>query len=239
MIEQFKGLKTKIAEILPFSCDKQEQKGWRGVVFKARAEDGRILCLKTLRGKVPGTSLKKEYEALLTANGRGIGPTAYEYDPEGETVAMEFIEGELFLDWIMFANAEEIKRTVPEILRQGYELDQLGIDHGQLSWAPKHVIISKERTTLIDFDRASTERKARNLTSLTAFLLLNPRSLYAQRICRVYGLGSAELEKIKGLMQKYRQESNGEKYYLELLSVLSAKPRQPLPDSLQATTHPR
>lgn len=226
MSDNFKSLKTKISEILPFSEEKQEQKGWRGIVFKARTEDGRTVCIKTLRRKVPGTSLKNEYEALQKANEKGMGPKVYEYAPEEETIVMEFLEGEQFSEWIMFAGAEEIKKNIPEILRQGFELDQLGIDHGQLSWAPKHIILSKNRASLIDFDRASEKRKARNLTSLAAFLLLNPKSLYSQRICRVYGLGSAELEKIKQAMQKYRQENNSEKYYLELLSILTeSKPR--------------
>lgn len=223
MTESFKNLKTRIEEILPFSEEKQEQKGWRGIVFKARTSDGRTICLKTLRGKVPGTSLKNEYGALLKANERGIGPKAYEYDAEGETIVMEFIEGEPFSDWIMFADDGEIKKAVPEALRQGFALDRLGIDHGQLSWAPKHIMIAKDRVTLIDFDRASTERKARNLTSIVAFLFLNPRSLYAQRICRAYGLEKQDLERIKGTMQKYRLENNSEKRYLELCSIISAK----------------
>ncbi len=223
MSDNFKSLKTKISEILPFSEEKQEQKGWRGIVFKARTEDGRTVCIKTLRRKVPGTSLKNEYEALQKTNEKGIGPKAYEYAPEEETIVMEFLEGDQFSEWIMFAGAEEIKETVPEILRQGFELDQLGIDHGQLSWAPKHIILSKNRASLIDFDRASTARKTRNLTSLVAFLLLNPKSLYSQRICRVYGLGTKEVEKIKQAMQKYRQEGCSEKHYLELRAILSAK----------------
>jgi len=223
MNDNFKSLKTKISEILPFSEEKQEQKGWRGIVFKARTEDGRLVCIKTLRRKVPGTSLKNEYEALLKANEKGIGPKIYEYAQEEETLVMEFLEGDQFSDWIMFAGEEEIKKAVPEVLRQGFELDQLGIDHGQLSWAPKHIILTKDKASLIDFDRASTARKARNLTSLVAFLLLNPQSLYSQRICRVYGLGNKETEKIKQLMQEYRQEGCPEKHYLELLAILSAK----------------
>ena len=186
------NLDFRIFKILPWEDGAPEKKGWRGVVLKADSEKGEI-CLKILRGKVPGTSLKKEAEILKEANKIGIGPKFLGYDSEDEVLAMEFVDGHLFMNWIENATDAEIKRIVSEVLEQGLKLDKAGIEHGQLSSAPKHIIIGK-RPVIIDFERGGLDRKVHNFNSLTSFLLLNPNSAHAKRIRGVFGVEIQELK---------------------------------------------
>ena len=58
----------------------------------------------------------------------------------------------------------KLKKTVKKVLEDCYRLDQLGLDHGELSNISKHVIVGK-KTTLIDFESSSTNRRVSNVTS--------------------------------------------------------------------------
>lgn len=218
MLEKM-NLKTKILEALPWSESEPERKGWRGVLFKVRTDEG-LACLKTLRGKIQGTSLKGEAEMLLLANKVGVGPKFIEYDEANEILLMEFIQGQQFKDWLPEAGEEEIQRVVRGALEQGHKLDLAGIDHGQLSWAPKHILIGEDgKVTLIDFERASAERQVNNLSSLVAFLLVNPHGNFSMPVVEAFGLGKEKLEKIKALMKTYR-ETEFKEGYDELKKIL-------------------
>jgi putative serine/threonine protein kinase len=60
-----------------------------------------------------------------------------------------------------------------EILEQCWRLDQAGLDHGELSYAAKHVIINrKDKPTIVDFETASTNRHPANVTAISQYLFL-------------------------------------------------------------------
>ena len=64
-------------------------------------------------------------------------------------------------------SSSKLKTTIRKILEDCYNLDKAGLDHGELSSIAKHVIIGKSKTTIIDFESASTERRVSNVTSAT------------------------------------------------------------------------
>ena len=197
--------------------DWTEKKGWRGTVRKARL-DGKIVCVKQLRGKIKGTSLEREWEALKRANEKGIGPKAIEYSKEKELLVMGFAEGKEFREWIKEAGKEEIWKRIPEILEQGRVLDEMGLDHGQLSWAPKHIIIG-EKVTLIDFERASMNRQAKNLSALFGYLIVNPKSETARKIREALGVGERERKGIIDGLKKYRKKKGVQEYKRLIRSI--------------------
>jgi len=60
-----------------------------------------------------------------------------------------------------------------EILEQCWRLDKIGLDHGELSHAPKHVVINqKDAPFIVDFETASVNRKPSNVTSICQFLFI-------------------------------------------------------------------
>jgi len=64
-------------------------------------------------------------------------------------------------------SASRLKSVIKKTLEDCYNLDQIGLDHGELSSISKHVIVGKSKTTIIDFESASTKRRASNVTSAT------------------------------------------------------------------------
>jgi putative serine/threonine protein kinase len=51
-------------------------------------------------------------------------------------------------------------------------LDAVGLDHGELSHAPKNVLIDQnDKPCIVDFESASTTRRTANVTSLLQYFL--------------------------------------------------------------------
>jgi predicted Ser/Thr protein kinase len=58
-----------------------------------------------------------------------------------------------------------------ELLRQTRCLDEIGLDHGELTDARKHILIDKDgQPHILDFETASMRRRTRNLISLINYL---------------------------------------------------------------------
>ena len=90
---------------------------------------------------------------------------------------MEFIEGTLLPKWVELASGKEmglrIRKVLRCILEQCWRLDEDGLDHGELSTAPKHVLIRvNDRPCLVDFETASVNRRVSNVTSICQYLFL-------------------------------------------------------------------
>ena len=68
--------------------------------------------------------------------------------------------------------SEEIRLVLNNVLRECYLLDSIGLDHGELSTIDKHVIVGKNKNTIIDFESSSTNRKPSNVTGATQAILI-------------------------------------------------------------------
>ena len=67
-----------------------------------------------------------------------------------------------------------VKLVLRAVLRQCWRLDRIGLDHGQLSYAPSHLIINENNVPfIVDFETASMNRKPSNVTSICQFLFLS------------------------------------------------------------------
>ena len=58
------------------------------------------------------------------------------------------------------------------MLRECYLLDNVGLDHGELSTIDKHVIVGKNRNTIIDFESSSTKRVSSNVSAATQAIFI-------------------------------------------------------------------
>jgi putative serine/threonine protein kinase len=90
---------------------------------------------------------------------------------------MEFVEGLLLPKWVATLKGrgtkKRIRAVLQQILEQCWKLDRAGLDHGELSRAPRHVIVDAEdRPRLVDFETASSERRTSNVTAICQFLFL-------------------------------------------------------------------
>ena len=148
-------------------------KGCVSVVVLVETDSG-LAVLKIRRTDANRTDMFHEAEMLRIANSLGIGPKLRAYSEN--LMVMEYADGPLLVDWLGRVRTGEVKSAkaiVRSLLAQCHLMDKISLDHGELHNASEHVIFrgADRSPTIVDFESASTARRARNLTSICQFLL--------------------------------------------------------------------
>ena len=191
-------------------------KGYVGVVVLVKRGNKEV-ALKIRRTDSQRENMKNESVLLKLVNSVNVGPKMI--DVSKNFLVMEYIEGKKFSDWIEMlkgsGSAKQLKSTIRNVLEDCYRLDQIGFDHGELSNISKHVIVGKNKVTLIDFESSSTKRRPSNVTSITqAFFIGSGIAKYAQKIYK-----NTSKEKIIVALKSYKQEKTRDNFE-ELLKIL-------------------
>jgi len=149
-------------------------KGCVGIVLEAQTVGGRA-ALKIRRVDADRAGMRREAEMLEVANRVGVGPRLLGVTEN--CLLMEFVEGRLLPRWLEDiqgrGSRSRVRRVLRALLEQCRRLDEAGLDHGELSHAPKHVIVdADDRPWIVDFETASVARRASNVTSICQYLFL-------------------------------------------------------------------
>jgi len=138
-------------------------KGYVGMVVLAKRNND-IVALKIRRIDSPRKNMSNEAKLLKIVNRINIGPRFIKNSKN--FLVMEYIDGEKIIDWVKKSEtkSDEIRSVINNVLRECYLLDDAGIDHGELSMIDKHVIIEKNKNTIIDFESSSVNRKTSNVS---------------------------------------------------------------------------
>jgi putative serine/threonine protein kinase len=144
-------------------------KGYVGVVVVAYTK-GQKVALKMRRVDADRLDFNHEAEMLQKANLIGVGPKFFAVS--GNFLFSQLIEGDLLEVWLENHKKPDLVRNVlANILEQCWRMDEIRLDHGELSKAPKHLLMGKsDKPFIVDFETASTERNASNVTSVCQFL---------------------------------------------------------------------
>ena len=178
-------------------------KGYVGVVVIAK-KGNKEVALKIRRIDSQRKGMKNEGVLLKLVNSVNVGPKMF--DVSKNFLIMEYLDGEKFSNWIKMlsgiGSVKKLKSTIKSILEDCYRLDQIGFDHGELSNISKHVIVGKNKVSIIDFESSSTKRKPSNVTSITqAFFIGSGIARTAQKIYK-----NSSKEKIIDALKLYKQE---------------------------------
>src|SRR5947209_8659528 len=147
-------------------------KGYVGVVILAR-QGKREVALKIRRIDSSRSDMKSEAKLLKLANKVNVGPKLV--DSSKNFIIMEYVEGKKIIDWVRElkgrGSAAKLKATIRKVLEDCYNLDKLHLDHGELSYIHKHVLVGG-LPCIIDFESASTSRRTSNVTSATQSIFI-------------------------------------------------------------------
>jgi len=146
-------------------------KGYVGMVILAK-KSGNVVALKIRRVDSPRKNMSDEAKLLTIANKINIGPKFIKNSRN--FLIMELIDGEKIIDWAKNSktNSKAIRSVINNVLRECYLLDNIGLDHGELSTIDKHVIVEKNRNTIIDFESSSTKRIPSNVSAATQAIFI-------------------------------------------------------------------
>jgi len=185
-------------------------KGCVGVVVTAYRRNEKI-AMKIRRVDADRTRMQHEAEMLKKANTVKVGPCLL--DVSDNFLIMKFIEGMLLPEWIHALEIRgtkfRIQRVLRNVLEQSWRLDELGLDHGELSRAPKHIIVDADgKPWIVDFESASVNRKVSNVTSMCHYLFIG--SPIAKAIQAK--LGQLDRAKLIQALRNYKQNRTRESF---------------------------
>lgn len=182
-------------------------KGFVGIVVVA-IRKGERMALKIRRVDADREDLLHEAEMLSKANTANVGPKLV--SASKNFLLMQLIDGELLPAWLdTHIEKAQVKKVLGEVLENCFRLDTIGLDHGELSKAPKHVIIDKEqRPWIVDYETASDTRKTANVTAICHFLFASAGEV-ARTIANILGERNREeiVEALKHYKEKITRES--------------------------------
>jgi putative serine/threonine protein kinase len=183
-------------------------KGFVGIVIVAHA-DGQRVALKIRRVDANRDGLQHEAQMLTKANTVQVGPKLI--GVSRNFLLMELIDGALLPDWLdADKEKEHVRGVLKDLLEQCWRLDRAGLDHGELSRAPKHIILDKQRKPwIVDFESASVNRKPANVTSVCQFLFTSGSEV-SREVAEA--LGERKREEIICALRLYKKNRTRENF---------------------------
>jgi putative serine/threonine protein kinase len=147
-------------------------KGYVGVVVLAKLHK-KDVALKIRRIDSSRSEMKSEAKLLKLANKVNVGPKLI--GSSKNFIIMEYLDGQKITDWVRElkgrGSAAKLKSVVRQVLEDCHTLDTIHLDHGELSYINKHVIVGKT-PCIIDFESGSTNRRTSNVTSATQSIFI-------------------------------------------------------------------
>jgi putative serine/threonine protein kinase len=200
-------------ETLEFSGEKQALntpilgKGCVGIVTIAY-RNGEKVALKIRRVDADRSRMQQEAKMLKKANSVHVGPRLLGVSKD--FLLMKFIDGDLLPKWVEKRRGKtQIRKVLHEVLEQCWRLDIVGLDHGELSHAPKHIIIDKKnKPFIVDFETASLNRKPSNVTSICQFLFIS--GVVAEKVAEK--LGEKDKKAIIEVLRRYKSDRTRENF---------------------------
>ena len=122
-------------------------KGFVGIVVIAHLNGERV-AVKIRRTDADRADLLHEASMLSKANSVDVAPKLIAASKN--FLLMQLIDGDLLPNWLK-TNKDKatVKQVLGEVLEQCFRLDQAGLDHGELSKAPKHLLVDKAEKVFI------------------------------------------------------------------------------------------
>jgi putative serine/threonine protein kinase len=177
-------------------------KGCVGLVTIAH-KDGEKVALKIRRTDADRASMRREAALLKKANLVDVGPRFLGVSKD--FLMMQFVRGKLLPKWLEEkVGRARMKMVLRDVLEQCWRLDVAGLDHGELSHAPKHLIVTaKNKGVIVDFESASTNRRPSNVTSICQFLFIGE---FSPRVAE--RLGYVDRKTLISTLRRYKKDAN-------------------------------
>ena len=115
--------------------------------------------------------VNREVKWLKLLNKHNIGPRLISYNKN--SFKYKFIKGDFIVNFIEKSNKTLIKSILFQVLKQCRIMDRLKINKKEMHKPLKHVIINKNKTYLIDFERGFISNKPKNVSQFCQFIISN------------------------------------------------------------------
>ncbi len=190
-------------------------KGYVGVVVLSNIDKTEV-ALKIRRIDSSRNEMQSEAKLLKLANQVNVGPKVIKSSKN--FIIMEYVNGKKITDWAQElkgkGSAAKLRSVIRKVLEDCYKLDKIHLDHGELSYIHKHVIVGKT-ISIIDFESASTNRRTSNVTSATQSMFIG--SALANVVKKIIKI--PDKKKMIMVLKKYKHDQTRENFD-DILKVL-------------------
>lgn len=181
-------------------------KGCVSVVVKAICND-KVVALKIRRTDADRATMDGEAGFLKLANSAGVGPKFIKNSRN--FLLMDLIDGVNIFKFMEAENKRaKVIDVVSNVLEQCYQLDKIGLDHGELSDMREHVIVAGDKIIIIDFESASIGRKMSNVTAAAQYMFVG--GIAAKKIRKLLKVHS--IETIIASLREYKNDISKENF---------------------------
>ncbi len=195
-------------------------KGQNSIVMICRV-DGREYACKILRPDASRTSLKHEAEILKKANEVNVGPKVVKYGDK--IIIMEYVDGIPLEEYVKNVDKDSIIETILKILEQTYRLDNVGIEHSELSRVEEHVLVKKDGDVcIIDFESAKDRSKkiSKNTTQIINALIFRNTET-CKIIRRLLNIDDHKLKTILEILREYKKRPDRDIFNKLIMTLMS------------------
>ncbi len=194
-------------------------KGCDSIVVKALA-NGVLVALKIRRVDSHVKTLIAEGENQLLANSVGVGAKIHRFSED--FIVMDLVEGQHIDVFVGLADEVKVRRVVVDLLKQCRRLDVIGLDHGELSRAHRHVIVRPSlEPVIMDFGSSSRSRRPANVSSLFSYLFLSKTEI-STVVRRKLGASFKDEEVIR-VLREYKRTLTEDSFTRVLSFVVSSE----------------
>lgn len=172
------------------------KEGWRGKIYRGKFNEKDVI-IKIARIPSLSEKIRKEGEIIEIVNLKNIGPNLVLYG--FDFIITEFIEG-MHLKEIL--DSPTLPHILEEILMQARELDKLNISKDEMHRPYTNIIVSKNKTFLIDFESSKITNKPQNVTQFVSFWLSYFRT----------HIKPFETDFVIELLKKYKRNYSGDTF---------------------------
>jgi putative serine/threonine protein kinase len=140
---------------------------------------------------------------LKKANTVGVGPRFVAVS--NNFLLSQLIDGDTLADWLeKHKEKTDMRRVLLDVLEQCWRLDEARLDHGELSKAPRHLLMDRlDRPFIVDFETASVQRHASNVTAVCQYFFAG-NSVVSRLVFEVFG--EKDRYQIIEVLRKYKKE---------------------------------
>jgi len=187
-------------------------KGHRGLLSTGLCNNKKI-AIKTKNPKSTAIGrIENEAKWLKKLNKYSIGPKLIFFD--NDYFAYYFIDGDFIVNYIKKSNKNNIKKIVKNIFNQLFMLDKLKIDKEEMHHPLRHIIVSKNKPYLIDFERTHFSQNPKNITQFCQFLI----SGYLNKILKNKGISINKNNMIQ--LAKIYKNNQSNKNFKKIMEII-------------------
>lgn len=150
-------------------------RGKRGIIYTGKYKDKKVAIKAPHPASRNPQSIAHEIRLLRRIGPFKIGPTVL--FSGSNYFVYEFVEGEFIVDWIARNKKSIIIRVLLCLFDQLFTLDQMGLQKEEMHHPHKHILVTRRRPVLIDFERCYLSKKPQNVTQFCQFLIIHTEIL--------------------------------------------------------------